>query len=370
MTQPQNKPATAMAPQNAERAVEYQAFGSSEKVQLSINIVRKWLVSPTASGKVASDSDVMKFIMLCKARQLNPWEGDAFLVGYDAQGGPSFSLITAHQAFVKRAEVHMQYDGMESGVIVTDKDGKLQDLEGDFVPQGYVLVGGWAKVYRKDQSHPKIARLNVETFDKQRAQWKTNRAGMIVKCAEADAMRGAFPNTLGGMYVDAEAGLISAGAEPILAPAKPELITEDQRTDLVRIANEAGTLEKLGAIVNAAGFEMLAHITVDKYEDVANAIRTLGSKGGTVVDAEIVDGESDEDEAEERAAIADEANAISTPEEKAKSVIADLQAHAGDILRELKGAQLEAANKFTGTKGVFALKEAGLREFIKKFGGQ
>lgn len=191
-----------------DKTIEYQAFGSAEKVKLSIAIVKNWLVAPTASGKLPTDSDIMKFMMLCKARQLNPWEGDSFLVGYDSQKGPQFSLITAHQAFLKRAEVHGHYDGMQSGVILQDASGALVDLEGDFVPSGYTLLGGWCKVYRKDQTYPKIARLNVEIFDKGFAQWKSNKPGMIVKCAESDALRGAFPNTLGGLYSEAEMSLI------------------------------------------------------------------------------------------------------------------------------------------------------------------
>ncbi len=266
-----------------ERSIEYQAFGSAETVKLSIAIVKNWLVTPTASGKLPTDSDIMKFMMLCKARQLNPWEGDAFLVGYDGQKGPNFSLITAHQAFLKRAEAHGGYDGMQSGVILQDAKGNLVDLEGDFVPTGYTLLGGWCKVYRKDQTYPKIARLNVEIFDKGFAQWKSNKPGMIVKCSEADALRGAFPNTLGGMYSESEAALIQAsGTVPgnghsEALPSVP-VISEEQRMALVQLATDTGVIGKLGEIVNAAGFDLLANITADRYGDVAKAIREAGGQ--------------------------------------------------------------------------------------------
>jgi len=55
------------------------------------------------------------------------------------------------------------------------------------------------------------------------------------------------------------------------------VISEDQRTQLVDLAKEAGVIEKLGSIVNAAGFEMLAHITVDRFTGVAQAIRDAGA---------------------------------------------------------------------------------------------
>lgn len=282
-------PPVALQAKSAEKMVEYQAFGSSEKVALSIAIVRKWIAAPTKSGKFASDGDVMRFIMLCKARQLNPWEGDAFLIGYDSQAGPSFSLITAHQAFLKRAEAHGQFDGMKSGVIVEDSKRGVIEVEGDFVLTGQTLLGGWCDVFRKDHSHPKKARLKLDTFDKGFGQWKTNAAGMIVKCAEADALRGSFPNTLGGMYNDAELALRNAGAVGVFESAKevgPPLITEDQRTALVDLAKEKGVVEKLGAIVAAAGFEMLGHITADKYDDVQAAIVAAADQDANVIDAE------------------------------------------------------------------------------------
>lgn len=289
-----NKPATALAPQSTEKSVEFQAFGSNEKVQLSINIVRKWLVAPTKSGKTASDSDVMKFIMLCKARQLNPWEGDAFLVGYDSQGGPSFSLITAHQAFLKRAEAHGQYDGMKSGVIVEDPKRGVLEVEGDFVLTGQKLLGGWCDVYRKDHTHPKKARLKLETFDKGFGQWKINGSGMIVKCAEADALRGSFPNTLGGLFLDAETVATNGNGNHIAEPTPLAVISEEQRSGLVALAQELCVVEKLGQIVNDAGFDMLAHITVDRFDDVEKAIRAAAE----IIDGEIVTDEPDHTEPE------------------------------------------------------------------------
>lgn len=54
-------------------------------------------------------------------------------------------------------------------------------------------------------------------------------------------------------------------------------ISEEQRTALVQLAQERGVVEKLGAIVTAAGFEMLADITVDKYDDVSAQIVNAGA---------------------------------------------------------------------------------------------
>ena len=179
-------------------------FGSKDEIKLSINIVKRLVAVKTKSGQTCTDDDAMKFIMMCKARALNPFEGDAFLIGYDSNQGAKFSLITAHQAFLKRAELNQEYDGMESGVIVELEEGKLKDLEGDFHKPDQKVVGGWAVVYFKHRKFPMRKRVRLSRFQKSFGIWQDDPAGMIVKCAEADALRSSFPTMLGGLYLREE----------------------------------------------------------------------------------------------------------------------------------------------------------------------
>lgn len=187
-----------------EKSIEYIPFGADSKIKLSLKIIQDFIAIPTRSGKQCSERDAMRFMMLCRARALNPFEGDAYLQGYDTKEGPCFSLITAHQAFLKRAEVNPEYDGMESGVILT-VDGEIVEREGDFfVDQKETLVGGWARVHFKNRRVPCYRRLRLSSFKKPFGVWDNNPEGMIVKCAEADALRSAFPTKLGGMYLSDE----------------------------------------------------------------------------------------------------------------------------------------------------------------------
>lgn len=201
-----------------DREAEFVPFGAKEKIKLTVPIVLKYLCTPTRSGKVCDERQAVKFIMLCKARLLNPFEGDAYIVGYDSQDGPSFSLITAHQAFLKRAEVHQEYDGMESGVIVQVGD-EIVNREGDILYRGDTILGGWATVHFKNRKYPMKKRLKLDTFNTGQSRWKKDAAGMIVKCAEADALRSAFPTSLGGMYLEDElASVVPADDKPKEAP--------------------------------------------------------------------------------------------------------------------------------------------------------
>ena len=204
-----------------ERMCEFIPFGTNDPIRLSANMVAAFIAIPTKSGELPDERDCTRFVMLCKAKRLNPFEGDAFLVGYDSNDGPKFSLITSHQAFLKRAEAAPEYDGMQSGVVIETKFDADTDYsnvviirkqggniaferEGDFVFTGEQLVGAWAKVLFKNRTVPMFRRLNRGVFDTQRSRWAKDPGGMIVKCAEADALRSAFPTLLGGLYLEQE----------------------------------------------------------------------------------------------------------------------------------------------------------------------
>jgi phage recombination protein Bet len=222
-----------------EKVTEFIPFGGQDKIKLSVSIVQNIVAVQTRSGKTCSENDAIKFIMLCSAQRLNPFAGDAYLVGYDSQHGASFSLITAHQAFLKRAESSEHYLGMESGIILLGEDGTITEREGDFHLKEEQVVGGWARVFHaKRPDHPTYRRIRMERFNNGFAQWKQDAAGMICKCAEADALRSTFPTLLGGMYVPGEIIDIKADVEAV----RP-MFSEQKRVEMVRAREPEGERE-------------------------------------------------------------------------------------------------------------------------------
>ena len=90
--------------QKAEsKSVEFVPYGSQDKIKLSILMVQDLIAVKTRSGKTCSQQDAIKFMAMCQAKRINPFEGDCFLIGYDTNDGPKFSLVTAHQTYLKRA---------------------------------------------------------------------------------------------------------------------------------------------------------------------------------------------------------------------------------------------------------------------------
>lgn len=207
--------------QSEEKGVSFIPFGSQEQIKLSVSVIKNLVCNQTKGGKVCDDRQAIKFMMLCQAQHLNPFAGDCFLIGYDGKNGPEFSMITSHQAFLKRAEVSPNFDGMESGVIVKNKeDGQLKELEGDFYEdEFYTLVGAWAKVHHKGHRVATVRRGALKTYRKSYGLWAEpgNHAMMLVKCVEADALRATFPTMLGGLYTPGEVTEIQAEAVDVRA---------------------------------------------------------------------------------------------------------------------------------------------------------
>jgi phage recombination protein Bet len=238
--------------QKQDKFTEFVPFGAQDKIKLSVDMVKNLIAVKTKSGKTCSDTDAIKFISMCLARRLNPFEGDAFLIGYDSrEGGATFSLITAHQAFLKRAELNSEYDGMKSGIII-ERNGDMMELEGDFFLEGDKVMGGWATVFFKNRKQPMHKRIRLQRFKKSFGIWMEDPAGMICKCAEADALRSSFPTMLGGLYlkeemetqqhVKASTPIFSKKEAPIVdVPPAPEPAPEppkpEQNDALVLIQN-------------------------------------------------------------------------------------------------------------------------------------
>ena len=205
-----------------ERTIEYVPLGETVSIKLTVDMVRRFLCVPTKSGKLPDDAEVVKYMMVCRQRKLNPWVGDCYLLGYDTQNaGPKFSIVVAVQALFKRAEIAKEFDGIESGVVVVNAANEVIERQGDLVLRGEELVGGWALVYRKDRSKPFYQRLSLGTYNKGTPQWRSDPAGMCVKCAESGSLRQAFPSDIGGLYLEQELHDLAAAPAIEQKPASP-----------------------------------------------------------------------------------------------------------------------------------------------------
>lgn len=197
-----------------EKAITFQANG--EEVKLSLSTVRNYLVS--GDGKV-TDQEVVMFINLCRYQHLNPFLNEAYIVKF---GDRPAQLITSKEAFMKRAEANPHFKGSKAGVIVV-RDNQVIYSQGAFALPTDQIVGGWAEVKRDDREEPIHVEISFKEFSKGQATWKDMPANMIRKTALVNALREAFPDTLGSLYTEddkSETNTVNASQEPKKVTAK------------------------------------------------------------------------------------------------------------------------------------------------------
>lgn len=186
---------------NDKGRVTYKVNG--EDVNLSFQIVRNFL---TRGNAAVSDAEVIQFISLCRANQLNPFIGDAYMVKYkprDERPAEPAQMIISKAAFMKRGESAPNFAGYQAGVILM-RDKQVIEEEGSFFLPGDTLLGGWAKVYRSDNGYPVVARVRLQEYNKGKSTWAAMPGTMIRKVAIAQAFREAFPFAVDGMYTPDE----------------------------------------------------------------------------------------------------------------------------------------------------------------------
>jgi len=164
--------------------------------ELSIDDIKQYICP------AATDQEAFLFLKLCQARQLNPFLNEAYLIKY----GDKATMTVGKEAFMRRAEAHPQFDGYEAGIIIQNADKTLERREGTFILKNEVLVGGWAKIYRKDRRQPFVSEVALHEYNTGKSLWISKPATMIRKVAIVQGKREAFPSEFGGMYDAAEMG--------------------------------------------------------------------------------------------------------------------------------------------------------------------
>ena len=193
--------------ENDDKVMNFKV--GNDNVQLSINLVRRYL---SGDNPNVTESEIIYFMKLCKARGLNPYIRDAYLIKY---GNQPAAIIVAKDAVEKRAIQNPEYDGKEVGIYVENKEtGELIKREGSILRKNKEeLVGAWCTVYRKDWKYPITKEVNFDEYIQKKkdgtpnTNWENRPVTMITKVAIVQALREAFIEELSGMYEAEEMGV-------------------------------------------------------------------------------------------------------------------------------------------------------------------
>ena len=173
------------------------------EVKLSPAIVKNYLVNGQADK--LTDQEIVYFMHLCKARKLNPFTKEVYLIKY---GNQPATMVVSRDALEKRAIKHEKYNGKKVGIYVLRKsDGELIKRDSTiYLKEREELIGAWCTVYRKDWENPVTVEVNLDEYIQTKndgtpnTNWANRPITMITKVAKAQALREAFIEELEGMY--------------------------------------------------------------------------------------------------------------------------------------------------------------------------
>ena len=231
LTTPESSQA-AQAPVQAQpkaALVEYDANG--ETVKLSPGMIKRYLVSGDADR--VTETEVMMFLNLCRFQHLNPFLREAYLIKY---GDNPAQMVVGKDVHLKRAMKDPRFRGMQAGVILATKDGRITEREGAaYIPGTETLVGGWCRVYIDGWQNPFYSAAAFNEYvqlknGKPNRMWASKPGTMIRKVAVAQALREAFPEANSQLYAPEEMGEASEVELPDTPVIAPETAENDAQT--------------------------------------------------------------------------------------------------------------------------------------------
>lgn len=218
---PQTTKQQGLAPtaQKNTKPIIYQDVDGNN-VELSLFILNNFL----APGEKFTEAESWGYFQLCQARRMNPVLKDCFLTRFN--GKPT--IVVSRDLYNKRANACANYDGKESGVCFLTKDGVLERRKGTLVLDNETLVGAWCDVYMKNRKYPESVEINFKEAARYKgdgelmATWATQPAWMVVKVAEARALKAAIPEEFSGTYSAEELGVEEPTDMPVIPKEEPK----------------------------------------------------------------------------------------------------------------------------------------------------
>lgn len=165
-----------------------------------------------------TDAEFQLFGEIVRSTGLNPITKEVWAI----KAGGRLQLMTGINGFLKIANSHPQYDGME--VDYEWDEGKL--------------IAATAKVYRKDRRFPSVATAYMAEYSKPTPIWKQMPSVMLAKCAKSLAIREAFIQELGGLYTAEEMPPQYAQAT-IVAHDDEELVVSKKTGEVLGVQKKA-----------------------------------------------------------------------------------------------------------------------------------
>lgn len=197
-----------------------------------------------------TDLEFQNFVGLGKSLGLNPFNREIWAVKYNNQ----CSIFVGRDGYRKVAQQTAEYDGMISDAIYSNDSFEVLDS----IPKHTYklsdrgnLVGAYCVVYRKNVKVAYFKFIELKEYVGTTPIWKSKPATMIIKVAEAQALRGCFQAVFEGTYDESEnwtkreAPIADEAPNAIFKNLAPEDLKATQNKGVIEMYNYAVELAKL-----------------------------------------------------------------------------------------------------------------------------
>ena len=193
----------ALQTQNEKEMIYTMQNG--DEMKLTFNAVRKYLV--TGKSELVTEQELLFFMHMCKARKLNPFLRQCWLIKYSSEAAQIVESIHHKRA---KAMDNPTCEGWEKGIIILDKDGNIKRSTG-LILEGETLIGGWFKATPKGWKVPYELEINIDGYIKKTKEgsttafWsKEKQPSQIMKVVESQGLSALWGNSTGATYIEEE----------------------------------------------------------------------------------------------------------------------------------------------------------------------
>jgi phage recombination protein Bet len=194
----------------------------------------------------APKPELAVFLHYCQRTGLDPFARQIYMI----ERGGRYTIQSSIDGLRIVAQRSNEYAG-QAGPFWCGADGVWTDVWLQTTPPTAAKVG----VMRKGFTEVLWAVAKFESYNANSPIWKKMPDLMIAKCAEALALRKAFPNDLSGIYTAEEMEQAAPASAPVPQPVveiveapKTTKASEELTADLVKILDDVDTVQTLEAL--------------------------------------------------------------------------------------------------------------------------
>jgi phage recombination protein Bet len=194
-----------------------EAHNKTETASGQWSAERVELIKRTICPKGIGEDEFALFIEQCKRSGLDPLLKEAFCVARRQNAGnrerpnwvTRYEFQPSEAGMLARAERFPDFKGIQASAVYAEDDIIVDQGKGEVVhrfnpaKRKGSLVGAWARVVRADKL-PVVVWLDFAGYVQQTPLWAKIPTTMIEKCARVAALRKAYPEAFGGLYVREE----------------------------------------------------------------------------------------------------------------------------------------------------------------------